>query len=91
VVFGKWIVHSQWDVIQACSTFFTAPPISDISPLRAIIFSLFKLSAFYTTASIFTTSEIKVVSTSNSTEIKDFLAVKNEHHWVIFNKGFFTM
>ena len=47
-------------------------------------------SAFYPTASILTTSEVKVVSTPNGAEIKDSFTVEDEHGGASFNNYFFT-
>jgi hypothetical protein len=55
-----------------------------------MVFSKFKLSAFYSTTYIFTTPEIKVISTPNGAEKKDSLTGDDEHGWVRFNKYFFT-
>jgi hypothetical protein len=41
--------------------------------------------------SIFTTPEIKVISTPNGAEKKDSLTGDDEHGWVGFNKYFFTL
>ncbi len=76
--------------MQPFSAFFPAPSIFDSSPLGAIVLSFFKLSAFYPTASILTTSEVKVVSTPNGAEIKDSSTVEDEHSGASFNNYFFT-
>jgi hypothetical protein len=76
--------------MQAFPALFPAPSIFDSSPLGAIVLSLFKLSALYPTASILTTSEIKVVSTPNGAEIKDSLTVEDEHGGASLNNCFFT-
>ena len=77
-------------MLQAFSALFPAPSIFASSPLGAIVLSFFKLSAFYPTASILTTSEVKVVSTPNGAEIKDSLTVEDEHGGASFNNCFFT-
>ena len=84
------MVRLQRDVMRTFSALFPAPSIFDSSPLGAIVFNLFKLSAFYPTASILTTSDVKVVSTSNGAEIKDSRTVEDEHGGASFNNRFYT-